>query len=74
MVLPVSALLPERYGVLSLPPPLPAQLLRCPAHPGSWVKLLWRAGSRSRQEGYHQPLQVPHSGLLKFPGWALMRG
>lgn len=42
--------------------------------PGLWLKPLQRAGSSSRQEGYHQPLQISHSGLLKFPGWALMRG
>lgn len=74
LVLPLSALLLGWCRVLSPPPPLPAQLLPCPAHTGLWVKLLWRAGSSSRQEGYYQPLQVPDSGLLKFPGWALMRG
>ena len=57
----------------------PAPTTPCPAPPLPCTPRLvgeaaLEAGSSSRQEGCYQPLQAPDSGLLNFPGWALMRG
>lgn len=59
LVLPLSALLLGWCRVLSPPPPLPAQLLCCPAHPGLWLKLPWRQGAAADRRVAISPYRPP---------------